>query len=60
MTIGADAHSLDAFATNIEAAVRTLDEAGWTTASHIEGGKLVQVPLARVLGETPAVVPVLV
>ncbi len=60
VTIGADAHSLDAFATNIEAAVRTLEEAGWTTASHIAQGKLVQVPLARVLGETPAVIPVLV
>ena len=45
VTIGSDTHYLHTFGTNIAAAVRALREAGWTTASHMEGGRLVPVPL---------------
>jgi histidinol-phosphatase (PHP family) len=48
VTIGSDTHMLSTFGTNIDVAVRTLRDAGWTTASHIENGRLVAVPLERV------------
>lgn len=48
-TIGSDTHTLETFGTNIDAAVETLRAAGWTTASHIEGGRLVQAPLEMVI-----------
>lgn len=51
VTIGSDTHVLDTFGTNIEVAVRTLREAGWSTASHIENGQLVQIPLEVVVPE---------
>lgn len=49
VTIGSDTHVLATLGTNIDVAVQTLRDAGWTTASHIENGKLVQVPLDTVL-----------
>ena len=45
VTIGSDTHTLETLGTNIDVAVETLRAAGWTTVSHIEGGRLVQVPL---------------
>ncbi|MCA1670559.1 MAG: histidinol-phosphatase HisJ family protein [Thermomicrobia bacterium] len=48
VTIGSDTHILSTFGTNIDVAVRTLREAGWTTASHIANGRLVAVPLERI------------
>lgn len=45
VTIGSDTHTLETFGTNIDVAVETLRTAGWTTVSHIEDGRLVQVPL---------------
>jgi histidinol-phosphatase (PHP family) len=45
VTIGSDTHVLETFGTNIDVAVETLRSAGWTTVSHIEGGRLVRVPL---------------
>jgi histidinol-phosphatase (PHP family) len=45
VTIGSDTHTLETFGTNIDVAVETLRAAGWTTVSHIEGGRLVQAPL---------------
>ena len=58
VTIGSDTHMLHTFGTNIEVAVRTLREAGWTTASLIEDGRLMQVPLDTVLADAPAAVTV--
>ena len=48
VTIGSDTHVLHTFGTNIETAVQTLREAGWETASHMEAGRLVRVPLDSV------------
>jgi len=45
VTIGSDAHTLETFGTNIDAAVETLRAAGWTTVSHIEDGRLVRTQL---------------
>jgi histidinol-phosphatase (PHP family) len=47
-TIGSDTHMLNTVGTNIDVAVQTLREATWTTASHIENGRLVAVPLEQV------------
>ena len=52
VTIGSDTHMLNTFGTNIDIAVQTLRDAGWTTASHIENGRLVAVPLERVMETT--------
>ncbi|MHB8645703.1 MAG: histidinol-phosphatase HisJ family protein [Thermomicrobiales bacterium] len=49
VTIGSDTHLLHTFGTNIDVAVQTLRDASWTTASHIEDGRLVAVPLERIM-----------
>jgi histidinol-phosphatase (PHP family) len=49
VTIGSDTHVLDTLGTNIDVAVQTLRDAGWTTASHMENGRLVQVPLDTII-----------
>lgn len=60
VTIGSDTHVLDTFATNIDVAVRTLHEAGWTTFSHIEHGHLVRLPLEQLGAAVGVSIPVLV
>jgi histidinol-phosphatase (PHP family) len=58
-TIGSDTHMMSTFGTNIDVAVRTLREAGWTTASHIENGRLVAVPLERIIASLRPATPAL-
>lgn len=53
VTIGSDTHMVSTFGTNIDVAVRTLHDAGWTTVSHIESGRLVAVPLDQVAESVP-------
>lgn len=60
VTIGSDTHMLSTFGTNIDVAVQTLRDAGWTTASHIENGRLVAVPLERVMETLRLTTPALV
>ncbi len=60
VTIGSDTHVMETLATNIDVAVRTLRDAGWTTFSHIEHGQLVRMPLELLAATVGVSVPVLV